>query len=482
MHVMVLVPPTRQTRNVARDLVYGCWCRGKRIAGICFPPVSQALIVAVLNRSGHTADLIDAAAAGMGTPELLQVAPEYGAVVVLTSTMTVNEDASVLLALKQRNPNIRTLVCGAHPTFMPKHTLAREGIDFVIRGEPEYVIRDLVGAMEGPREGWRNVQGIGYRDNGSIRLNETYPLLEDLDSLPVPDRSLLPRGIDYFNPVVKRVPYTTAFTMRGCPGKCTFCSSPSFYGRRIRARSPGSVIDELRTIQAQGYREVFFRDEIFTVSKARTQAICEGILAEGIDLTWICSARIGSVDRDLLALMKKAGCHMVRFGVETGSQEILDRIRKGITVGEIEKTFSWTHEVGIDTHAHTMIGLPGEDEASIRATIALLRRIEPTIMTCGICTPYPGTELFEQVRRACPEVGDGSDADLHCLHTSAYFNHVFTTLSAEALQRSVRRVYRSFYMRPTYLARRVRSMGSVDEFRRATLAATQVFDFVLRGD
>ena len=480
MRVMVLVPPTLQTRNVARDLVYGCWCRGKRIAGIQFPPVSQLWIATVLRDSGHRADLVDAT--GMGIEELRREAAGYEAAVVLTSTMTVNEDASVLVSLQEANPRLRTIVCGAHPTFMPKATLSRRGIDFVVRGEAEYAIRDLVTALDRSEGEWREVPGIGYREKGQVLLNEPYPFIEDLDELPVPERSLLAPGIDYFNPVVKRLPFTTAFTMRGCPGKCTFCSSPSFYGRRIRARSARSVLDELREIRDQGYREVFFRDEIFTVSRARTRAICEGILADGIDLTWICSARVGSVDREMLALMKEAGCHMVRFGVESGSQEILDRIRKEITVGQIEETFAWTRGVGMDTHAHTMIGMPGESEETIKATIGLLLRLEPTIITCGICTPYPGTELFEQVRRACPEVGDGSECDLARLHTHAYYNHLFTPLSAESLERSIRRVYRSFYLRPSYLARMMRRMGSLDEFRRATLAAAQVFDFIVRGD
>ena len=482
MHVMVLVPPTLQTGNVARDLLYGCWCRGKRIAGIQFPPVSQLWVSTVLKGAGIEADLVDAAAMGMDIEGLRAEAPGYDAVVVLTSTMTVNEDAGVLAALKEANPRLKTIVFGAHPTFMPLVTLEKDGIDIVVCGEAEYVIRDLAAALDRGDGEWRDVPGIGFVDDGRVRLNEPYPFIENLDDLSIPDRSQLPQGIDYFNPVVKRLPYTTAFTMRGCPGKCTFCSSPSFYGRKIRARSAGSVLEELRVIQAQGYREVFFRDEIFTVSKKRTRAICEGILSEGLDLTWICSARVESVDRDLLAIMKKAGCHMVRFGVESGSQAILDGIQKGTTIAGIEETFSWTKEVGIDTHAHTMVGMPGETEETIEATIALLRRIEPTIITCGICTPYPGTELFDQVRKDCPEVGDGSDCDLTRLHTTAYFNHLFTSLSPETLQRSIRKVYRSFYMRPRYWARMALRMRSVDELRRSTLAATQVFDFILRGD
>jgi len=483
LKIMVLIPPSKFSRNVARDLIYGCWCKGKRIAGIKFPPLSLLLVATVLKKDGFDVSLLDAAATGMSIEELKKIAPEFSLVVLLTSTMTVNEDASVLSELKKANPQLKTAVFGAHPTFMPRHTLAKKGIDIVVRREAEFIIRDLARALAKGGSEWKKVKGIGYReDSGEVFLNELYPFIENLDELPIPDRTMLPAGVDYFNPVVKRVPYTTMMTSRGCPGQCTFCSSPPFYGRKIRYRSVESMIEELEEIKRLGYREVFFRDEIFTVIKSRTIALCEEMIKRKLNLSWICSARIGSVDKEMMEIMKKAGCHMIRFGVESGSQKILDNIKKGITLEQTRETFRWAHQVGLDTHAHLMIGTPGETKETIEETINFVKEIEPTIITCGICTPYPGTQLFEEVRAKHPEIGDGSQCDLSRLHTKSFYNEVFTELTPEELSAGVRRVYRKFYLRPSYLLRWLIRIRSVDEFRRVTLAGTQVFDFIFRGD
>ncbi len=483
MKVVVLIPPSKFSRNVARDLIYGCWCKGKRIAGIKFPPLSLLLVATVLKKEGFDVALIDAAATGMSLEEVKERTRGARMVVLLTSTMTVNEDAAVLNELKKANPDLLTVVFGAHPTFMPRHTLGKEGIDVVVRREAEFIIRDLARALASGDGEWRKVKGIGYRlENGEIMLNEFYPFVENLDELPIPDRTMLPQGIDYFNPVVKRVPYTTMMTSRGCPGLCTFCSSPPFYGRKIRYRSVESMIEELEEIKQLGYREVFFRDEIFTVVKSRTIALCEEMIKRKLNLSWICSARIGSVDKEMMELMKAAGCHMIRFGVESGSQKILDNIKKGITVEQTRQTFRWTHEVGLDTHAHLMLGTPGETRETIDETIKFIKEIEPTIITCGICTPYPGTQLFEEVREKHPEIGDGSQCDLSRLHTKSFYNEVFTELSPEELSKGIRKVYRQFYLRPGYLLKWLFRIKSVDEFRRVTLAGTQVFDFIFRGD
>lgn len=483
MRIMVLVPPSKFSRNVARDLIYGCWCKGKRIAGIKFPPLSLLQVATVLKQDGFDVSLVDAAATGMNLEELKRLAPGFSLVVLLTSTMTVNEDAAVLNELKKANKELKTAVFGAHPTFMPRHTLAKEGIDVVVRREAEYIIRDLARALADENDGWQKVKGIGYKtENGEVVLNELYPFIENLDELPIPDRTMLPSGIDYFNPVVKRVPYTTMMTSRGCPGRCTFCSSPSFYGRKIRYRSVESMIEELEFIQKLGYREVFFRDEIFTVVKSRTIALCEEMMRRKLNFSWICSARIGSVDREMMEIMKRAGCHMIRFGVESGSQKILENIKKGITLEETRQTFRWAHEVGLDTHAHLMLGTPGETAETIEETIRFIKEIEPTIITCGICTPYPGTQLFEEVKAKHPEIGDGSQCDLSRLHTKSFYNEVFTELTPEELSAGVRRVYRKFYLRPGYLLKWLFRIKSIDEFRRVTLAGTQVFDFIFRGD
>jgi len=210
----------------------------------------------------------------------------------------------------------------------------------------------------------------------------------------------------------------------------------------------------------------------------RVHEICRGIIERGLDVTWICSARIGSLDLETMKLMKQAGCHMLRLGVESGNQRVLDTVKKGITLEQTVQCFEWIHRAGLDSHAHCMLGIPGETAESIEDNIRFVKRIDPTIVTFGICTPYPGTPLFSEVQDKHPEIEDGSGCDLSQLHTNAFFNQYFTGLTPEFLQKAMRRAYRMFYLRPGYILRWLGRIRNIDEFRRVTLAATEIFQFI----
>ncbi len=481
MKVLMLIPPSKFAKNVARDLIYGCWCKGKRIGGIKFPPISQLLVVTYLRKNGINADILDASALQVGMNELLNIISKYNMIIMLTSTMSINEDAMFLSSLKLVKRSLKTVVYGSHPTFMPQYTLQREGIDFVIFREPEEVLKNLIYALKEGKD-LKKVKGIGYKEDGKIVITEQASLIENLDILPIPDRRLLPKDIDYYNPVVKRIPYTTMITSRGCPGRCIFCSVPFFYGNSIRWMSVDRVMAEIGEVVSMGYKEIFFRDEMFTADRDRVMEISEKIIKKGYDIKWICSTRADKVDEEMLKLMKKAGCHMIRVGVESGSQKVLNNIKKGITIEQVERLFKLTNKLGIDTHAHLMVGMPGETIEDVNKTIKFIKKINPTIITAGVCTPYPGTELFNIVVKKDPSIKDGSDSDLSRLHTTAFYNEYFSNMTKEQINKSVRRIYKSFYLRPIYLLRWVPRLTSIDELRRVTLAAVNVVDFIFRGD
>ena len=486
MDVLFLVPPTKQKGkiiNIPRDLVYGCWCKGKRIAGVTFPPVSQVQTSTVVKEAGHNVTFLDAAGEGIGIKEIKSKIKNFQALVMQTSTMTVKQDAGILKELKEANPDLMTIVNGSHPTFEPEHTVSLEGIDVAVRRESEYIVRDLLNALDQKNNSWKKVKGIAYLDeNKNPVVNEFYPMIQSLDDLPCPDRSMLPKNVEYFNPIVKRLPYTTMYSSRGCPGMCTYCSSPPFYGNKVRMRSAEKMLDDVRTITSQGYKEIFFRDENFTSSKKRVMKFCQGIIDEKLDITWIVSSRADYFDKEMIEKMKEAGCHMVRIGVETGSKELLENVKKEVTLDQVQEVFKWCHETHMNTHAHLMIGMPGETLETIQETADFIKEIKPTVITCGICTPYAGTELFKQVKEKYPKIGDGSDLNVDILHTHTFFNQAYTTLDHETLSKQLRRLYMEFYMRPSYIFDRLRNINSLNELKRMTLAATQVFDFVLAGD
>ena len=480
--VLILNPPSIYTKNVVRDLIYGCWCKGKRIGGANSPPINLLYVASVLKQEGHNVTFLDALGEQKTIDEICTVSTKNDVIIISTSTMSFAEDTHILSEIKKVNPSVITIIFGSHPTFMPENSLKPDSVDIIIRREPEFIIRDVIDALEKNRDSWKLIQGIGYKENLNIILNDFYPLIQNLDELPFLMRELLPRNVDYFNPLVKKIPYTTIMTSRGCPARCNFCTVPYFYGNKIRSRSAENILAELKQIQQQGYKEVWFRDETFTTYKKRNIEICNGMLERGITLSWICNARVDTLDREMLILMKKAGCHMIKFGVESGVQEILDNLSKGIKIEQTRQIFQLTHDIGIDTHAHIMLGCPGETNHTIKETINFVKQINPTTVTFGICTPYPGTDLFKEVAKTHPDIADGTTCDLAKIHEKSFFNEYFTQISSDDLSKWVTKAYFSYYFRISYVLRTLQRIRSYDELKRIILAGTNVFQFSLGQD
>ncbi|MFU2207875.1 B12-binding domain-containing radical SAM protein [Solidesulfovibrio sp. C21] len=486
MNVALIVPYTEKTGNVARDLVYGCWCKGGRIGGASFPPLPLLHCAGVLRQAGHRTVLVDAQAEGLSLAEVKQRIRDCELAVILTSTTTLNDDSAYFRELKAANPKLVTLAYGGHVTAEPESTLTdsrRRGcFDILARREAEWIIRDVATALEKGDGSWTKVNGIAYLEqDGRCIVRPDYPLSENLDDLPIADRTQL-KPERYFNPIISRTPFTTMQTSRGCPGRCIFCASPYFYGRVERTMSADRVLEEIEYCTSLGYKEIFFRDENFTTIPERVAAICEGILARHLDVTWICSTRVTHVQREMMRLMRRAGCTMLRMGVESGNDEVLKRIGKGSSVEVIRQAFAWAQEVGLRTHAHMMIGLPGDTTETLDRTIAFINEIAPTLVTYGILTAYPGTPLFDSLRRKIPEIKDGTDIDLTQLHTQPLFNQAFCSLSNERLQWYVRHAYRSFYLRPRYLLDRLLEIRNPSQFNRYARAGLKVLRFARGGD
>jgi len=469
VNVLVLNPPNKSTTNVVRDLIYGCWCKGKRIGGAKIPPLNLLYIASVLKTEGHDVHFIDALAEQKTLQDITPTLRHTDVIIMSTSSMSFQEDVAFLRAAKNLGGNPTSIVFGSHPTFMPDQSLREDSIDLLVQREPEFIIRDVVASIARGGTG-REIRGVAYKKDGRTIINKPPPFIKNLDDLPFPDRSLLPADVDYFNPIIKRTPYTALMTSRGCPGQCTFCTVPKFYGGLIRSRSVKNVLSELRLIESQGYKEVWFRDETFTYFPKRNKEICRKIIEEGIDLTWICNARVGTVDRKMMKRMKKAGCHLIKYGVESGNQNILNNVKKGIRVSQTTKDFRNANSVGLDTHAHIMLGMPGDTKKTIEETIKFTKKIKPTTATFGICTPYPGTELYASLKKH-------TNLELDHIHEKAYSNELFTDLTAEELEGYIKKAYRSFYLRPTYLLKQLGKIKNLDDLKRITIAGSNVFSF-----
>ncbi len=478
MNILLLIPSSKFAKTVIRDVLYGCWCCGKRIGGGTLPPLVLLSVATVLKQDGHRVRIIDTSREAEARGKILKEIAFTDAVILLTSTMTFLEDAACLAELKKAKPSLLTVIFGAHPTFVPKYSLSSRDVDIIVRGEPEYSIRDVFRKLRN-KDSWHSVGGIGYRNNGDIIINADYPYIEDLSNLPIPDRSLLP-DVNYYNPIVSRIPYTTTETSRGCPGKCTFCTAPHMYGGKLRYRSVENVIEEIEYLIGLGYKEIYYRDETWTTFKIRNMGLLKRMIENKYNLTWICNVRVGTVDKEALKLMKAAGCHLIKVGVESGCQRILDGVRKRINVADTANLFEWAKEVGIDTHAHLMAGMPGEDRDSLNETMRFIKKIKPTTIDVGICMPYPGTDLFNEVAAIYPEIKDGTETSLDNLHISGIFNKYYTSLSKEEIESFLNRIYRNFYLRPSYIISWLKRVKNINDVKRIYYAGINVIDFAIR--
>ncbi len=466
MRILALVPPV--SGNVIRDVLYGCWCRGRRIGGGTVPPLSLLSVATTLKKAGHHVRLMDAPEEGRGVEDIEGAITDFDFIVILTSSMSFKEDVALLSSLKKKNPRLLTSLFGSHPTFMPKACLEHEEVDILVRYEPEFIYRDLTDSLEKEGGLWKDVKGIAFRDKDAVRINEPYPFIENLDALPVPDRSLLPPGSGYFNPIVKRTPYTTSITSRGCPGRCSFCTAPAFTGNKVRYNSAEYALRETEYLLSAGFKEIYYRDETFSFFNARNEELCRSIIDKRLDVSWLCNIRVGTIKKDTLALMKRAGCHTIKVGVESGVQAVLDRSQKGIRLEDTRALFEWARELDLSTHAHVMLGMPGDDRETVKKTVDFVISLEPTTVDFGICTPYPGTPLFDGLVERHKELKDRMEVGWETLHVTGHLNKYFTGLTAGELEDAVSVAYRRFYIRPRYIlswlgriARDVRSLAKV---------------------
>jgi len=306
------------------------------------------------------------------------------------------------LAAIAKERGLTTILGGPDPSLDPVKYLGTGLFDYVVVGEGEVTAAELVGRLEAGR-GAEGVRGVAHLDRGGrIVWNGSRGVIKDLDSLPIPDRSLIDH--ERYRETWRHdhgFMLTSVITSRGCPWGCHFCSNPvAPFGRRYTYRSPENVVDELEVLVRKfGYDYVWFADDVFTVLKPRTLEICRLILERGIDLRWSCLTRADRVDSQVLNAMKRAGCVKIFYGVESGSQKILDAMNRGMKISQIRDAVAATKAAGIMVHAFMQMGFPGETYRTMTRTIGFLEELDPDEFSFTIAYPLPGTELFSKVKK-----------------------------------------------------------------------------------
>jgi len=340
--------------------------------------------------------LVDAPAAGLSQADVLPLARQYELAVLHTSSPSFHADVRVAEALKSANPSLRIGFVGAKVAVEPESSLlASEAIDFVAREEFDFTILEI--AQGRPLA---EVDGVTFRDaNGNAVNTPARAVLEDMDRLPfvteVYKRDL--RVEDYFIGYLKH-PYVSLYTGRGCRSKCTFCLWPQTVGgHRYRTRSVQHVLDEITLIPKYfpQVQEIFFDDDTFTDDRPRTEAIARGLGKLGV--TWSCNAK-ANVPYDTLKVMRDNGLRLLLVGYESGNQDILNNIKKGVRLDIARQFTKDCRELGIAIHGTFILGLPGGTRETIQQTIQYAKEINPHTLQVSIAAPYPGTYLYKQAK------------------------------------------------------------------------------------
>jgi len=376
--------------------------------------------------------------------ELKRFKPEIVGLTCVTPTFNA---ACHVAKIVKDNSSAAIVLGGIHATAVPEECLKNEEIDFLVAGEGEETIKELLRFLQEGRKDFEKIKGLYSRQGQKIIKGEARPLIKNLDELPFPAWELIENLNDYQPPDAVHGSAISFMTTRGCPFSCVFCSSRQIFGQNYRCRSKESLISEIRYyIEKFEIKELHIMDDAFALDKKRTLEFCQAIKDNNLNLVFSFGngLRADSVDEEVLAALKNAGFRDLGFGVETGNEKILESIRKNITRETVRKAFKAAKKFGFNTWGFFLIGLPGETRTTIKETIDFALELDPDFAKFLIFKPFPGSEIFENLKK----YGNIKDFnyDNYGVYTAPI--HELESLTAKEMLKWQRRAYLRFYLRP----------------------------------
>ena len=435
----------------------------QRFAGVenAIPSLGLAYLAAVAERDGHEVRILDATL-GRGWPEVAQAGKDFQPQVVGITAKTPSFANAVrtVETLRPILPGARFVVGGSHPTAMPEPTLATGAFDFLVLGEGEATLVELLGALEAGTE-VDAIPGLAFLKDGRAVFTAPRDPIADLDSLPFPARHLLP-SLSAYSPTAasyRRLPLVHIMTSRGCPSRCNFCDR-AIFGERYRARSAGNVLSEVEEcLSRHGAKEVRFFDDTFTINRRRLTAICDGM--RRLKVPWTCLTKAEAVDLEMLQTMRAAGCWQVLYGLESGDDRILATLGKRNTVAMNRQAVAWARQAGIRVRADFLVGSPAETPESLQRTLDFAKELDIDFAHFNKFVPFPGTTFYRMlVDQGYRFDFSGSTSTLD--HDAMVY--VPKGLNEAEYKAFLDRSYKEFFLRPGYLARRLLAMRTWTEF------------------
>ncbi|MBI4708680.1 MAG: cobalamin B12-binding domain-containing protein [Candidatus Portnoybacteria bacterium] len=371
--------------------------------------------------------------------------------------------------IKNISPKIKIVVGGPHPSAFPETLIAEiPEIDFSIRGEGEIPLLELIKALK-ENGNLDYIPSLSQKKDEKVFFNPERAFIKDLDSIPFPARDLLPNEI-YYTSLPKKMGTTKGhlvniFSSRGCLYNCTYCESYAIWERKVRLRSAQNVVAEIEEcVKKYGASEIVFHDDIFPINRERAIEICRQMKEKKLDIHWACMTRVNFVWENVMIAMKEAGCRILNFGFESGSEVILKNINKGATTEQARAAMRICKKIGLRTMGNFMIGNLGETEGTIRETINFAKELNTDTIGVFVTIPYPGTKLYEQAK----ELGYLNEKTPWKDYASVAVSEPpmrLPNLSPERLRYWQSRALREFYFRPAYILKRLREIRSWQDIK-----------------
>ena len=370
-------------------LIYPYWLEERsNTEDVIVPPIGIYYVGAVLKENHYDVEILNWCRINETPEKMSEILIEKKPDVIGFSILQANRWGGIEIAkiAKQIDPDVKIVFGGVSATFLWKHFLTHfPEIDYVVMGEGEYTFLHLIRCIEKKEdEHIGNIRGIAFKKDGKVVRTKPAEYIQDLDQLPVPAK--------YFE-------YQHLSLTRGCPGKCTFCGSPNFWGRKVRFHSVNYFVEELELLYKKGINFFYFSDDTFSINKKRVIEICKKILKKNLKITWNAISRVNYMSEEVLSWMRKAGCIQISYGIESGSEKIRNSLNKKITTGEIEKAFAITLKYGILPRAYFIYGSPGESRETIQESIDLISKIKPLVIYSSVLSLFPGTALYSEYKK-----------------------------------------------------------------------------------
>ena len=437
-----------------------------------YPKLGLLYVAAYYEReTGNRPVFIDCPPENVSQEELSRRVKEIQPDMVAMSIMTFNllDALHTARILKRDHPNLKICLGGPHVNLYPKETLHQSEIDYVVFGEGEKIFASLIQALESSHT-LKSIKGLGWKENGKGHINPAETELLDLNELPFPARHLVDVS-SYKHIIGEGRQFFTIQATRGCPAACSFCDIRK---TKFRVRSPESVVNEIEQLVEIGVDDLFFVDDTITIDKKNVLEICDLIVKRNIKIHFKISARVDTINKEVIAALKKAGCYRIHYGIESASPKHLKYLQKGQTPEKVERACKMTRDAGMGFFAYMMIGIPHETKEEMFATVDFAKKLKPDYAQFSICTPYPKVELYYQMLHEgivpedyWQEFAENPSADFKI----KFWNKDF---SEEELRDLQDECHARFYRSPTYLMKQITKLRSWSDFTAKARMGTRI--------